>query len=62
VSYCNHEIDGNWHIEWEDGICAYEDDNSNNLIVEKELHCHPFGTEYTEVIKFYVRRAARRHK
>jgi len=51
MSYCDHEIDGEWHIRWEDGMCAYEDVHSNSLIVDKKLHRHPFGTEYTEVME-----------
>jgi CobQ-like glutamine amidotransferase family enzyme len=42
--------DGEWHIGWKDGMCAYEDDG-NVLIVDRRVHRHPFGTEYTEVLE-----------
>lgn len=42
--------DGNWHADWEEGMCAYEDD-TNVLIVDRRVHRHPFGTEYTEILE-----------
>jgi hypothetical protein len=46
----DHEKDGEWHIDWEEGMCAYED-GSDILIVDRKIHRHPFGTEYTEILE-----------
>lgn len=43
-----HEIDGEWHIGWEVGVCTYEDDYGR-IISKSATHRHPFGTEYAEV-------------
>lgn len=48
-----HQIDGDWHIGWEDGMCTYED-GSNILIVDRRPHRHPFGTEYTEIFEISI--------
>lgn len=41
-------MNGEWHVGWEEGMCAYEDDRGV-LVVDRSLHRHPFGTEYTEI-------------
>ena len=43
-----HEVNGEWHIGWEEGVCTYEDDYIS-VIRKKSVHRHPFGTEYAEV-------------
>lgn len=46
----DHEVKGEWHVGWEDGVCMHEDDRGN-FIVERRVHRHPLGTEYTEVLE-----------
>lgn len=46
----DHAAGDEWHTDWEEGICVYEDENGN-WIVDKKVHRHPEGTEYTEVFK-----------
>ncbi len=50
MKFDEHEIDREWHVGWEDGLCTYTDD-SGNLVVEKRVHRHPFGTDYAEVFE-----------
>ena len=45
-----HEVDGEWHLHWEEGMCAY-DSEIGTLIVDRRVHRHPFGTEYTEILE-----------
>jgi len=48
VMHSEHEADGEWHVGWEDGVCAYEDEFNRPILV-RAVHRHPFGTEYAEV-------------
>ena len=45
-----HEIDDDWHTDWQDGICAYEDE-AGDWVVDRRVHRHPFGNEYTEILE-----------
>jgi len=39
-----------WHTDAIYGPCEYIDENGNHQSTIA-LHCHPFGTEYTEIVK-----------
>lgn len=44
----DHEIDAQWHLNWEHGECIYENEDGR-VIVESKTHRHPLGTQYAEV-------------
>jgi len=44
-----HEIDDDWHTDWQEGMCVYAE--AGNWVVDRRVHRHPFRNEYTEILE-----------